>query len=173
VIFLYNFKPQKLEPTKKEESMQKKLLFLCLVLCVAAFTACECKQVVKQEPPPPAPAPAPVEEKIVLNGIRFDFNKADIKAEFVPVLDEAVAVLQKHPGKKVGIEGNTDAIGSDAYNEKLGMRRAESVKKYLVEKGIAADTLTTESFGESKPVADNKTKEGRAMNRRVEFKVAE
>jgi outer membrane protein OmpA-like peptidoglycan-associated protein len=153
--------------------MQKKLLFLCLVLCVAAFTACECKQVVKQEPPPPAPAPAPVEEKIVLNGIRFDFNKAVIKPEFVPVLDEAVAVLQKHPGKKVTIEGNTDAIGSDAYNEKLGMRRAESVKKYLVDKGIAADTLTTESFGESKPVADNKTKEGRAMNRRVEFKVAE
>ena len=154
--------------------MQKKLLFLCLVLCVAAFTACECKQVVKQEPPPPAPAPAPpVEEKIVLNGIRFDFNKADIKAEFVPVLDEAVAVLQKHPGKKVGIEGNTDAIGSDAYNEKLGMRRAAAVKKYLVEKGISADNLSTESFGESKPVADNKTKEGRAMNRRVEFKVAE
>ncbi|MCX5902273.1 MAG: OmpA family protein [Proteobacteria bacterium] len=153
--------------------MQKKLLFLCLVLCVAAFTACECKQVVKQEPPPPAPAPAPVEEKIVLNGIRFDFNKAVIKPEFVPVLDEAVAVLQKHPGKKVTIEGNTDAIGSDAYNMKLGQRRADSVKKYLVEKGIAADTLTTESFGESKPVADNKTKEGRAMNRRVEFKVAE
>jgi outer membrane protein OmpA-like peptidoglycan-associated protein len=155
--------------------MQKKLLFLCLVLCVAAFTACECKQVVKQEPPPPAPAPAPapVEEKIVLNGIRFDFDKAVIKPEFVPVLDEAVAVLQKHPGKKVSIEGNTDSIGSDAYNEKLGMRRAESVKNYLVEKGIAADTLTTESFGESKPVADNKTKEGRAMNRRVEFKVAE
>jgi OmpA-OmpF porin, OOP family len=154
--------------------MQKKLLFLCLVMCVAAFTACECKQVVKQEPPPPpAPAPAPVEEKIVLNGIRFDFDKAVIKPEFVPVLDEAVATLQKHPGKKVTIEGNTDSIGSDAYNEKLGMRRSESVKKYLVEKGIAADTLTTESFGETKPVADNKTKEGRAMNRRVEFKVAE
>ena len=153
--------------------MQKKLLFLCLVLCVAAFTACECKQVVKQEPPPPPPAPAPVEEKIVLNGIRFDFDKADIKAEFVPVLDEAVAVLQKHSSKKVAIEGNTDSIGSDAYNEKLGMRRADSVKKYLVEKGIAADNLSTESFGESKPVADNKTKEGRAMNRRVEFKVAE
>jgi OOP family OmpA-OmpF porin len=153
--------------------MQKKLLFLCLVLCVAAFTACECKQVVKQEPPPPPPAPAPVEEKIVLNGIRFDFDKADIKAEFVPVLDEAVATLQKHSSKKVAIEGNTDSIGSDAYNEKLAMRRSESVKKYLVEKGIAADNLTTESFGESKPVADNKTKEGRAMNRRVEFRVAE
>jgi len=154
--------------------MQKKLLFLCLMLCAITFTACECKQVVKQEPPPPpAPAPAPVEEKIVLNGIRFDFNKAVIKPEFVPVLDEAVSVLQKHPGKKVTIEGNTDSIGSEAYNMKLGMRRAESVKKYLVEKGIAADTLTTESFGKDKPVADNKTKEGRAMNRRVEFKVAE
>jgi len=153
--------------------MQKKLLFLCLVLCVAAFTACECKQVVKEEPPPPPPAPAPVEEKIVLNGIRFDFDKAVIKPEFVPVLDEAVAALQKNPGKKVAIQGYTDSIGSDAYNEKLGMRRADSVKNYLVEKSIAADTLTTESFGETMPVADNKTKEGRAMNRRVEFKVAE
>lgn len=154
--------------------MQKKLLFLCLVLCVAAFTACECKQVVKQEPPPPPPAPAPVvEEKIVLNGIRFDFDKSVIKPEFVPVLDEAVSVLQKHPGKRVAIQGYTDSIGSDAYNEKLGMRRADSVKNYLVEKSIAADTLTTESFGETMPVADNNTKEGRAMNRRVEFKVAE
>ena len=143
------------------------------MLFVAVFTACECKQVVKQEPPPPAPAPAPVEEKIVLNGIRFDFDKANIKPEFVPVLDEAVAALQKHPGKRVAIEGHTDAIGSEAYNMKLGMRRAESVKNYLVEKGIAADTLSTESFGKDKPVADNKTKEGRAMNRRVEFKVAE
>jgi len=154
--------------------MQKKLLVLCLMLCAIAFTACECKQVVKEEPSPPAPAPAPpVEEKIVLNGIRFDFDKAVIKPEFVPVLDEAVAALQKHPGKKVTIEGHTDAIGSDAYNEKLGMRRSDAVKSYLVEKGIAADTLTTESFGETQPVADNKTKEGRAMNRRVEFKVAE
>ena len=89
------------------------------------------------------------------------------------MLDEAVAALQKHPGKRVAIEGHTDAIGSEAYNMKLGMRRAESVKNYLVEKGIAADTLSTESFGKDKPVADNKTKEGRAMNRRVEFKVAE
>jgi OOP family OmpA-OmpF porin len=155
--------------------MQKKLMFLCMMLCVV-LAACQCKQVVKQEPPPPpppAPAPAPVEEKIVLNGIRFDFDKAVIKDEFVPVLDEAVATLQKHAGKKVAIQGHTDSIGTEAYNEKLGMRRANAVQKYLVDKGIAADTLTTESFGEANPVADNATKEGRAMNRRVEFKVME
>ena len=154
--------------------MQKKLMFLCMMLCLV-LAACQCKQVVKQEPPPPppAPAPAPVEEKIVLNGIRFDFDKAVIKDEFVPVLDEAVATLQKHAGKKVAIQGHTDSIGTEAYNEKLGMRRANAVQKYLVDKGIAADTLTTESFGEANPVADNATKEGRAMNRRVEFKVME
>ena len=155
--------------------MQKKLMFLCMMLCLV-LAACQCKQVVKQEPPPPpppAPAPAPVEEKIVLNGIRFDFDKSVIKPEFVPVLDEAVDILKKHADKKVEIQGHTDSIGTEAYNEKLGMRRADAVKMYLVDKGVTADNLTTESFGESNPVADNGTKEGRAMNRRVEFKVME
>lgn len=155
--------------------MQKKLMFLCMMLCLV-LAACQCKQVVKQEPPPPpppAPAPAPVEEKIVLNGIRFDFDKSVIKPEFVPVLDEAVDILKKHADKKVEIQGHTDSIGTEAYNEKLGMRRADAVKMYLVDKGVTAENLTTESFGESNPVADNDTKEGRAMNRRVEFKVME
>ena len=154
--------------------MKKKgILFLCLMMAIF-MVACECKQVVKQEPPPPpAPVPAPVEEKIVLNGIRFDFDKSVIKPEFVPVLDEAVDILKKHTNKRVIIEGHTDAIGSDAYNMKLGMRRANAVKNYLVDKGISADMLSTESFGESQPVAENTTKEGRAMNRRVEFKVME
>ena len=137
--------------------MQKKLMYLCMMLCLV-LAACQCKQVVKQEPPPPppppAPAPAPVEEKIVLNGIRFDFDKSVIKPEFVPVL-----------------EGYCDSIGTETYNMKLGMRRANSVQKYMVEKGVAADMLSTESFGESNPVADNATKEGRAMNRRVEFDI--
>ncbi len=155
--------------------MQKKLMFLCMMLCLV-LAACQCKQVVKQEPPPPpppAPAPAPVEEKIVLNGIRFDFDKSAIKPEFVPVLDEAVDILKKHADKKVEIQGHTDSIGTEAYNEKLGMRRADSVKNYLVDKGVTAENLSTVSFGESNPVADNGTKEGRAMNRRVEFKVME
>jgi OOP family OmpA-OmpF porin len=151
----------------------KGILFLCLMLALFVM-ACECKQVVKEEPPPPPPpAPAPVEEKIVLNGIRFDFDKSNIKDEFVPVLDEAAEILKKHPDKKVVVEGHTDSIGSDDYNEKLGMRRAEAVKAYLVDKGVAADNLSTESFGESKPVADNDTKEGRAMNRRQEFRIME
>ena len=155
--------------------MQKKLMYLCMMLCLV-LAACQCKQVVKQEPPPPpppAPAPAPVEEKIVLNGIRFDFDKSVIKPEFVPVLDEAVDILKKHADKKVEIQGHTDSIGTEAYNEKLGMRRADSVKNYLVDKGVTAENLSTVSFGESNPVADNGTKEGRAMNRRVEFKVME
>ena len=131
----------------------------------------------KEEPKPaPAPAPAPkpevkkpVEEKIVLNGIIFDLNKATIKPEFYPILDETVSVLQKNKNKQVVIEGHTCSLGTESYNLKLSEKRAESVKKYLVNKGVNAASLSTRGYGEASPVADNKTKEGRRMNRRVEF----
>lgn len=130
--------------------------------------------VCKEEPkpaPPVAQPPKPVEEKIVLNGVQFDFDKAVIKKEYYPVLDEAVSVLQKHGDKQVSIEGHTCSIGTEQYNMKLSQRRADAVKKYLVGKGISAGRLTTIGYGESQPVADNKTKEGRKMNRRAELKV--
>lgn len=132
--------------------------------------------VCKEEPKPPAPVakpepPKPVEEKIVLNGVQFDFDKAVIKKEYYPVLDEAASVLQKHGAKQVMIEGHTCSIGTEKYNMKLSDRRAVAVKNYLVKKGISSDRLSTKGYGESQPVADNKTKKGREMNRRAELKV--
>jgi OmpA-OmpF porin, OOP family len=134
----------------------------------------ERRKVAEAPKPAPAPAPAPapvVEEVIVLRGINFDFDKADIKPEFAPILDEAVAILKERQGVKVVVEGHTDWTGPEDYNQKLSERRAQSVKDYLVQNGIAADRLETKGFGESKPAYDNTTKEGRFRNRRVEFQV--
>lgn len=130
--------------------------------------------VCKDEPKPvPQPVPVKVEEptcdKIVLNSVQFDFDKAVIKPEFYPVLDEAASELQKCTKKNVVIEGNTCNMGSDSYNMKLSERRARAAETYLVEKGLGADRFTVKAQGESNPIADNKTKKGRAINRRVEF----
>jgi outer membrane protein OmpA-like peptidoglycan-associated protein len=137
-----------------------------------------CKE---EEPPPPPPPPAPVAEepppppkvveKIVLNGIQFDFDKAVIKDQYYPILDEGIAALEKHPEKKVAVEGYTCNIGTEDYNLRLSDKRAEAVKTYMLEKGIAVERLSTMGYGEANPVADNATREGREMNRRVEFKV--
>jgi outer membrane protein OmpA-like peptidoglycan-associated protein len=132
------------------------------------------------EPKPiPVPEPAVVEEvvvpevreKIVLRGINFDFDKSDIKPEFVPVLDEAVDILSATPDVNVIIEGHTCWIGTEKYNQGLSERRAASVCNYLVEKGISQNRLETVGYGETRPIADNQTLEGRRMNRRVEFKI--
>jgi outer membrane protein OmpA-like peptidoglycan-associated protein len=121
------------------------------------------------EEPKPAPPP-PVGTKIAdLPGTNFDFNKATIKPEGKVKLDEAAVTMAKNPDIRVSVEGHTDSIGSDAYNQKLSERRADSVVSYLVSKGIAASRLSAKGYGESKPVADNKTEEGRAKNRRVEL----
>jgi OOP family OmpA-OmpF porin len=125
---------------------------------------------------PSAPAPASESKKIVLRGINFDFDKANIKKEFVPVLDEAAQILKDNPKVKVTVEGHTDSKGTDAYNQKLSERRAKAVKQYLVSRGIEANRLDTVGKGEKEPIADNMKNgkdnpEGRAMNRRAELKV--
>jgi len=124
-------------------------------------------------PPPPAaarPAP-PSTKKIVLRGVRFDFNKATIRSDARPVLDEAISTLKREPAVLVIAEGHTDDIGTDAYNLKLSRRRAEAVRDYLVAGGISPKRITVEGFGESHPVASNATADGRAQNRRVELRV--
>ncbi len=121
--------------------------------------------------PKPAPAPAPVKEKVVLRGINFDFDKANIKPEFVPVLEEGAKMLKANPGVTAAVEGHTCAIGTDQYNQKLSEKRAKSVKDFLVTNGVDARRLTAVGYGESKPIADNNTEAGRRMNRRVEFEV--
>ena len=86
-------------------------------------------------------------------------------------LDEGIIIIQKHPEKEVVIEGHTCWVGTEDYNLGLSLRRATSVKNYLVEKGIKQERLIVKGYGEANPVADNTTIEGRKMNRRVEFKV--
>ena len=89
-------------------------------------------------------------------------------------LDEIAATLAKHPEiKSIRIEGHTDNRGSDAYNLKLSDARAASVRQYMIEKGLTGDRLLSEGFGESKPIKSNRTKKGRAKNRRVEFVIVE
>jgi outer membrane protein OmpA-like peptidoglycan-associated protein len=116
---------------------------------------------------PVSVAAAAVKRSIVLRGINFDFDKAVIKPEAEGVLDAAVEVLKENPDVHVTVKGYTDSIGTDEYNMKLSDRRANAVKNYLASHGIDASRLSAEGFGEKDPVADNKTKDGRAQNRRV------
>ena len=136
--------------------------------------------VVVPPPPAPAPVPAPITPKAaaaaerfcskpaILN-IQFDTNKSDIKPQYEADLKTVGEFLQDFPKAKGEISGHTDSVASKAYNDKLSQARAESVKKYIVEKfGISADRITAEGYGFSKPIASNKTKEGKSKNRRIE-----
>jgi len=107
----------------------------------------------------------------VLRGVHFDFNKAAVRADARPVLDEAASILAARPAVRVAVEGHTDGLGSDAYNQRLSERRARAVLEYLVHAGVARERLEAQGFGESHPVADNATEDGRARNRRVELRV--
>ena len=110
---------------------------------------------------------------LVLRGVNFDFNKASLTVNAKTLLDGVAEALTTRADIKVEIDGHTDSKGSDAYNQKLSQRRADSVKKYLLQRGIAGDRMTTRGFGETKPIADNDSDEGREMNRRVELQVTE
>ena len=131
----------------------------------------------KPAPPPAAPKPAPekpkpVAEKITFAAdVLFDFDKSVVKPEGKSKLDDLAGKMRGINLEVVIAIGHADSIGSDAYNQKLSVRRAESVKAYLVSKGIEANRIYTEGKGEKQPVADNKTKDGRAKNRRVEIEV--
>ena len=101
----------------------------------------------------------------------FDFDKSVLKPEGKAKLDDLVGKIQGINLEVIIAVGHTDSVGSDAYNQKLSVRRAEAVKAYLVSKGIEKNRVYTEGKGEKQPVADNKTAEGRAKNRRVEIEV--
>ena len=101
----------------------------------------------------------------------FDFDKSVLKPEAKAKLDDLVGKLSGINLEVIIAVGHTDGIGSDAYNNKLSVRRAEAVKAYLVSKGIEPNRVYTEGKGKKQPVADNKTAEGRAKNRRVEIEV--
>lgn len=123
-------------------------------------------------PPPPKPAPKVI-DRLVLH-VNFDFNKSDVRKADVVELQKAIDFVKKYPGYKIAIEGHTDSIGSDKYNQALSERRAAAVKDYLLKKGMIdthKDMIMTKGYGESKPIADNKTEKGRFENRRVEILV--
>ncbi len=152
----------------------------------------DCDGAIKSQPrvqvtiPAPAPAPAVVapaapvakaaETKVVKitysTDTLFDFDKSALKPEGRQLVDGLIGKINSEFNLEVIIAvGHTDSIGTDAYNQKLGQRRAEAVKVYMVERGIERNRVYTESKGERQPVADNKTAAGRAKNRRVEIEV--
>jgi OOP family OmpA-OmpF porin len=120
---------------------------------------------------PGTPKGAEVDERgcWVIRDVKFDFDKYNIKEEYYPRLNKVVEVLKNNPTVKIDIEGHTDSIGSAEYNQSLSERRAQAVKNYLINKGIAADRFKATGYGLTRPIDSNDTKEGRAKNRRVEL----
>jgi len=166
-----------------------------LLIAVAFFAACATQETPKPAPAPepapapkpapapepapapkpepkPEPKPKPVAEKVTFAAdVLFDFDKSVVKPDGKAKLDDLASKVRGINLEVVIAIGHADSIGSDAYNQKLSVRRAESVKAYLVSKGIEANRVYTEGKGEKQPVADNRTREGRAKNRRVEIEV--
>jgi OOP family OmpA-OmpF porin len=122
--------------------------------------------------PAPEPAPTPVSEKVSFAAeALFDFDRATVKPDGKAALDDLMAKLQGMNTEVMIAIGHTDSVGSNAYNEKLSLRRADAVKAYLVSKGLDQARLYTEGKGEAQPIADNATEEGRSKNRRVTIEV--
>jgi OOP family OmpA-OmpF porin len=131
-----------------------------------------------ETPVEPAPAPPPPEPKAEVielrDRIQFETDSAVLLPQSKSVLDDVVTIMKDHPEiTKVRIEGHTDSTSTPEHNQTLSEQRAASVKTYLVSKGIAGNRLTTQGFGQDKPVGDNGTEDGRFQNRRVEFHIVE
>ena len=123
-------------------------------------------------PKPAAAASGVSQSKITLQAdTLYDFDKASLKPEGMATLDKIARDLSKIKLEVIIAVGNTDSVGSDAYNMALGQRRAQSVKAYLTSKGVDGSRIYTESKGKSNPVASNATAEGRAKNRRTDIEV--
>ncbi len=111
------------------------------------------------------------EEKWILIGVNFDFGSSKFSPESYPILFDAAKTLMENEEMQIEIQGYTDNVGSENYNKKLSQKRADAVRNYLISKGISANRMTSVGYGEADPISDNKTADGRAMNRRIEFKV--
>lgn len=144
-----------------------------------ATAAAGCDGALVPAPPPvaAAPKPAPVPPAVAASKVTFaadaffDFDKYVLKPEGRAKLDDLVSKIKDVNLEVIIAVGHTDWIGTVAYNQKLSVRRAEAVKAYLVSKGIEKNRVYTEGKGKSQPIADNRTAEGRAKNRRVEIEV--
>ncbi|EKU73841.1 Outer membrane protein OmpA [Sphingobium sp. YR657] len=106
------------------------------------------------------------------SGITFAFNDASVQPQFRPTLDEVSSILSQYPKTYIDVYGHTDSDGSDAYNQTLSERRAQSVAGYLTSHGVQSARIATRGFGETQPIASNATEEGKAANRRVEIKIS-
>ncbi|OGS91945.1 MAG: hypothetical protein A2Z95_03465 [Gallionellales bacterium GWA2_60_18] len=130
----------------------------------------------KMEEPKPVPKAAPNEtwktllenKPVCIEGANFEFDSAKLRDGEIKKLDEVVSFANEYPDVQLESSGHTCDIGTEEYNQKLSERRAESVKAYLVKNGVAAQRVVTVGYGESRPMADNNTREGRELNRRVE-----
>ena len=143
----------------------------------------KCEGIEEPKPAPvvvaaPAPAPAPVVETVIEGAPAafrsfFDTNKADLKPVAHGELDNYSGYMTRNPAKNIKVTGHTDSTGSEAYNLSLSEKRADAVKSYLTGKGIDGQRIEAVGMGESAPIATNKTKAGRAENRRVELEVVQ
>jgi outer membrane protein OmpA-like peptidoglycan-associated protein len=111
-----------------------------------------------------------LEHDMKLEGVNFEFDSAKLTSDSIAKLEHAVATLKRNADDKIEIAGHTDSQGNDEYNMGLSQRRAQAVADYLISKGANANNLTVKGYGETHPVADNGSKEGRAANRRVELR---
>ncbi|HEV7714157.1 MAG TPA: OmpA family protein [Steroidobacteraceae bacterium] len=109
----------------------------------------------------------PQKGSITLDGVTFDYDSARLTSNSLGTLDTVAEGLKKHPRLRVELQGHTDSKGPDQYNLNLSQKRAESVREYLVKDGVASTQMVAKGYGEAKPIADNKTEDGRAQNRRV------
>lgn len=145
---------------------------------VTADTPKAAKPVAQAKPAEtPKPAAAPTENtansadnSLNFANVQFEFNSAILKTDSYPVLDNAASVMKANPDKKFILKGYASAEGTDEHNMSLSVDRANAVKAYLVNSGINPDNVSTKGFGQSNPIADNNTEDGRVLNRRVEIK---
>ncbi|MGC9092089.1 MAG: OmpA family protein [Bacteroidota bacterium] len=110
-------------------------------------------------------------QRLVIRNPLFEFNRATLQKEYMPDLNRIVEILRANPELAIRVEGHADEIGSDEYNMALSLRRAETVKNYLVQQGISPNRIAVKGYGKTKPIAPNDTEEGRQKNRRVEFTI--
>ena len=109
----------------------------------------------------------------MLKGVNFEFDSTALTAPSKDVLNSAARIIKQSPALRIEVAGHTDGVGSDAYNLKLSQGRAQSVVTYLVSQGVAAEQLKPAGYGLRQPKTTNKTAEGRAVNRRTEFRIQE
>jgi outer membrane protein OmpA-like peptidoglycan-associated protein len=176
--------------------LSTKQYVLSALIGLASITLYSCKskkmvvktpaQVVKQEPQvaqvPQKPTPEPQKEQAQVTPVAtpdynfgkllFEFNSSVLKTASFETLDKAATELKKDPDAKFSISGHSSAEGTPEHNMSLSLDRANSVKSYLVNAGFNANSFTVQGFGEKQPVASNANEEGKALNRRVEIKVA-